>query len=379
MDHVFGEAHDAGEPGALTAPRAAGEADGGALGIAAELLAGAQRPVIMAGTNVWWGHAETALLALAESLRIPVLMNGMARGTVPADHELAFSRARSKALKEADVALVIGVPMDFRLGFGGVFGEQTRLVVADRVTPERPHPREVAAELYGDLTTTLTTLAGGRAGDHEGWIGDLRTVESAGRAAEQAELTDDRSPLHPMRVYAELKPLLDRDAIVVIDAGDFGSYAGRVIDSYVPGAWLDSGPFGCLGSGPGYALAAKLAKPDRQVVLLQGDGAFGFSGMEWDTLVRHGVHVVSVIGNNGIWALEKHPMELLYGYSVVAELRPGTRYDEVVTALGGHGELVSTPAELRPALERAFAAGVPAVVNTLTDPQVAYPRRSNLA
>ena len=160
-----------------------------------------------------------------------------------------------------------------------------------------------------------------------------------------------------MRVYAELKPLLDRDAIVVIDAGDFGSYAGRVIDSYVPGAWLDSGPFGCLGSGPGYALAAKLARPDRQVVLLQGDGAFGFSGMEWDTLVRHGVHVVSVIGNNGIWALEKHPMEMLYGYSVVAELRPGTRYDEVVTALGGHGELVSTPAELRPALERAFACG----------------------
>ena len=160
-----------------------------------------------------------------------------------------------------------------------------------------------------------------------------------------------------MRVYAELKPLLDRDAIVVIDAGDFGSYAGRVIDSYVPGAWLDSGPFGCLGSGPGYALAAKLARPDRQVVLLQGDGAFGFSGMEWDTLVRHGVHVVSVIGNNGIWALEKHPMEMLYGYSVVAELRPGTRYDEVVTALGGHGELVSAPAELRPALERAFACG----------------------
>jgi len=182
-----------------------------------------------------------------------------------------------------------------------------------------------------------------------------------------------------MRVYAELAPLLDRDAIVVIDAGDFGSYAGRVIDSYLPGCWLDSGPFGCLGSGPGYALAAKLARPDRQVVLLQGDGAFGFSGMEWDTLVRHNVPVVSVIGNNGIWALEKHPMEAIYGYSVVAELRPGTRYDEVVRALGGHGELVSAPAELRPALERAFASDRPAVVNVLTDPNVAYPRRSNLA
>jgi len=132
-----------------------------------------------------------------------------------------------------------------------------------------------------------------------------------------------------------------------------------VIDSYLPGCWLDSGPFGCLGSGPGYALAAKLARPQRQVVLLQGDGAFGFSGMEWDTLVRHNVPVVSVIGNNGIWALEKHPMEALYGYSVAAELRPGTRYDEVVRALGGHGELVSAPVELRPALERLVRSAHP--------------------
>jgi acetolactate synthase-1/2/3 large subunit len=237
----------------------------------------------------------------------------------------------------------------------------------------------VSAGLYGDLPATLTALAAAAATDHEDWIGGLRTIETEARAAEAADLADDRTPLHPMRVYAELIPLLDRDAIIVIDAGDFGSYAGRVIDSYTPGAWLDSGPFGCLGSGPGYALAAKLAQPDRQVVLLQGDGAFGFSGMEWDTLVRHGVHVVSVVGNNGIWALEKHPMEMLYGYSVVADLRPGTRYDEVVRALGGHGELVSTAAELQPALRRAFESGLPAVVNTLTDPGVAYPRRSNLA
>jgi acetolactate synthase-1/2/3 large subunit len=379
MDHVFSEARDPGGPGALTRPPVLPGPDGAALDGAVGLLARAQRPVIMAGTNLWWGHAETALLELAEALRIPVLMNGMARGTVPADHDLAFSRARSKALGEADVAVVVGVPMDFRLGFGGVFGAQTKLIVADRVRPDRSHPREVAAELYGELGAILSSLAGARGADHEGWIGELRAVEEAARAAERAELADDRVPLHPMRVYAELKPLLDRDAIVVIDAGDFGSYAGRVIDSYVPGAWLDSGPFGCLGSGPGYALAAKLARPDRQVVLLQGDGAFGFSGMEWDTLVRHGVHVVSVIGNNGIWALEKHPMEALYGYSVVAELRPQTRYDEVVAALGGHGELASSPAQLRPALERAFNAGLPAVVNTLTDPAVAYPRRSNLA
>jgi acetolactate synthase I/II/III large subunit len=382
MDHAFSVATDSGQPGALTMSPTPVLADGDALDRAVRLLANAQRPVIMAGTNVWWGHAEGALLRLAEQRRIPVLMNGMARGTVPADHPLAFSRARSKALGEADVALVVGVPMDFRLGFGAVFGQEAQLIVADRVQPERAHPRPIAAGLYGDLSATLTVLneaPRAQTSGHEEWVADLRATEIAARKSEQVELDDDRSPLHPMRVYAELAPMLDRDAIIVVDAGDFGSYAGRVIDSHVPGAWLDSGPFGCLGSGPGYALAAKLARPDRQVVLLQGDGAFGFSGMEWDTLVRHNVPVVSVIGNNGIWALEHHPMKALYGYSVVAELRPNTRYDEVVRALGGHGELVSTPAELRPALTRALSSGLPAVVNVLTDPDVAYPRRSNLA
>ncbi len=379
MDHVFAVSEDDGRPGALRQPPPAQAPDSNALDRAASLLATAQRPVIMAGTNVWWGHAEAALLRLAEERRIPVLMNGMARGVVPADHPLAFSRARAKALGEADVALVVGVPMDFRLGFGKVFGPHTQLVVADRAEPDREHPRPIAAGLYGDLTAILSALSGPNAADHQDWIAALRTTETAARDQETADLGDDRIPLHPMRVYAELAPLLDRDAIVVIDAGDFGSYAGRVIDSYQPGCWLDSGPFGCLGSGPGYALAAKLAHPNRQVVLLQGDGAFGFSGMEWDTLVRHQVPVVSVIGNNGIWALEKHPMEAIYGYSVVAELRPGTRYDQVVRALGGHGELVSAPAELRPALERSFASGLPAVVNVLTDPSIAYPRRSNLA
>ena len=118
---------------------------------------------------------------------------------------------------------------------------------------------------------------------------------------------------------------------------------GRVIDTYEPGCWMDPGPFGCLGAGPGYALAAKLANPDRQVCLLLGDGAFGFAGMEFDTMVRHGIPVVGVMGNNGIWALEKHPMEFLYGYSVAADLQPECRYDQVVEALGGHGELVREP------------------------------------
>lgn len=383
LDHVFSEASADGDDGHAPPPDpAAGpEADGAQLERAVVALREADRPVVMAGSDLYWGHGERALLALAQELRVPVLLNGLARGCVAADHELFFSRARRDALSGADLALVIGAPMDFRLGFGEAFGAETELLVIDRVEPSREHPRPVVAELYGGLSAILDALRGSAGGgpDREAWITQLRGVETAAREAERADLGDDRAPLHPMRIYAELGALLDRNAIVIGDGGDFVSFAGRVIDSYEPGCWLDPGPFGCLGAGPGYALAAKLAHPDRQVVLLLGDGAFGFSGMEFDTLARHGVNVVGVMGNNGIWGLEKHPMEMLYGYSVAAELTPETRYDRVVEALGGHGELVRAPADLRPALERAFEAGAPALVNVLTDPAVAYPRRSNLA
>ncbi len=386
MDYVFMEAEEreaqrVDGKGAKGAPEEAIEAAG-------RLLGSAERPVIMAGTDLYWGHGEKALRELAETLCIPVFLNGLARGCVAADHELYFSRTRSRALREADVALVVGVPMDFRLGFGAAFGEQTEIVAIDVAEPQRRHPREPALELYGSLSETLSDLrlaasehaaaTGGRR-PSSGWVAQLRAAEAELREGERAELQDARAPLHPLRVYAELAEVLDRDAIVIGDGGDFVSYAGRVVDSFEPGCWLDPGPFGCLGAGPGYALAAKLARPERQVVLLLGDGAFGFAGMEWDTLPRHGVNVVGVIGNNGVWGLEKHPMEFLYGYSVAADLRPGTRYDLVAEALGCEGELVERPEQLRGALERALGAGRPALVNVLTDPSVAYPRRSNLA
>ncbi len=404
LDHVFMEAEEpAAERGAGVGPnealagaqaaRGGGDpahtatprprvAPGKAIEAAGRLLRGARRPVVMAGTDLYWGHGEVALQELLEALRIPVFLNGLARGCVAADHELCFSRTRGRALREADVALVIGVPMDFRLGFGGAFGEHTEIVAIDVAEPARRHPREVAVELYGSLSETLVdlrTAAGGGALESGIWVTELRAAEAQLREGERAELEDGRAPLHPMRVYGELRGVLERDAIVVGDGGDFVSYAGRVVDSFEPGCWLDPGPFGCLGAGPGYALAAKLARPERQVVLLLGDGAFGFAGMELDTLARHGVNVVGVMGNNGIWGLEKHPMEFLYGYSVAADLRPGTRYDLVAEALGCHGELVERPEQLRGALERALAAGRPALVNVLTDPTVAYPRRSNLA
>ncbi len=385
MDYVFMEAQEPAEA-RRSAARLAG-APGEAIEAAARLLRGAERPVVMAGTDLYWGHGEVALQELAEALGVPVFLNGLARGCVAADHELCFSRTRARALREADVAVVIGVPMDFRLGFGGAFGEATAIVAIDVAEPARRHPREVAVELYGSLSATLHDLraaardpsSAGGAQKRASWVAQLRTAETELREGERAELEDDRAPLHPMRVYGELRGVLERDAIVVGDGGDFVSYAGRVVDSFEPGCWLDPGPFGCLGAGPGYALAAKLARPERQVVLLVGDGAFGFAGMELDTLARHGVGVVGVMGNNGIWGLEKHPMEFLYGYSVAADLRPGTRYDLVAEALGCEGELVERPEQLRGALERALAAGRPALVNVLTDPSVAYPRRSNLA
>jgi acetolactate synthase-1/2/3 large subunit len=385
LDVVFMEAEKAEELGDLPSAAELPAAAPDAIERVAALIAGAERPVIMAGSDLYWGHGEDELRALSETIGVPVFLNGLARGCIPADHPNFFSRARSAGLKGADLALVIGVPMDFRLGFGGAFGEETEIVRVEMVEPSQESPRELAGELYGGLPATLSALRelavaeGASTEKTSAWRESLRGTEREKRAKEETELNDDRVPLHPLRVYGELRKLLDRDAIVIGDGGDFVSYAGRVVDTYEPGCWLDPGPFGCLGAGPGYAIAAKVARPDRQVCLLLGDGAFGFSGMEFDTMARHGLPIVAVIGNNGIWALEKHPMEFVYGYAVAADLRPGTRYDEVVAALGGHGELVEKPEQLKPALERAFASGKPACVNVLTDPTIVYPRSANLA
>jgi len=377
LDVVFTEAEV--EIPALPDTGEAGPADG--VEEAAALLAAAERPAIMAGTGLYWGRGEEELRALAEALGIPVFLNGLGRGCLPADHELAFSRARGAALQGADVALVVGVPMDFRLGFGGSFGEETKIVRLDVAPNALVANRAPEVDLVGDVRATLAALREAAAGEPRTrpWLEQLRSVESEKREAERAELEDERSPLHPVRVYKELNEVLDRDAIVVGDGGDFVSYAGRLIETFEPGCWMDPGPFGCLGAGPGQAIGAKVAHPDRQVCLLLGDGAFGFAGMEFDTMSRHGLGVVGVMGNNGIWALEHHPMKFLYGYSVAAELQPETRYDQLVESLGCDGILVREPGELKPALERAFASGRPTLVNVLTDPEVAYPRKSNLA
>ena len=307
LDQVFMEADvEADAPSESFDPLAVAAADGDALDRAVELLRGASQPVVMAGTGLYWARAEQALVRLCEELSVPVFLNGLARGCVPADHSMFFSRARGTGLKGADVALMIGVPMDFRLGFGASFGDDTEIVAIGSSAPERPYPRAAAAELYGGVAATLDALrSGAGAGpDRSAWVASLREAENERRAGEQTDLNDARAPLHPMRVYHELGQVLDRNAIVIGDGGDFVSFAGRMIETYEPGCWMDPGPYGCLGSGPGFALAAKLAHPERQVCLLLGDGAFGFAGLEFDTFVRLGVPVVGVMGNNGIWALE---------------------------------------------------------------------------
>jgi acetolactate synthase I/II/III large subunit len=376
MDVIFSPA--SADLAAVDLPRGP-EPDPEQVAAAVRLIAAAERPAIIAGTDVYWERAEAALAAAAGALRVPVFANGLGRGCLPADHELAFARTRGMLRREADLVVVLGTPLDFRLGFGD-FGTAQVVHAVDHPDRRAGHA-EVAASPAGDLASVLSAWAGyaGDRADHEPWITRLRAAETAARAAEQDLLTAGTDPVKPTRVYGELRHRLERDAVIIGDGGDFVSYAGKYVDSYQPGCWLDPGPYGCLGTGLGYAMAARVARPASQVVLMLGDGAAGMSLLDVDTLVRHELPVVIVVGNNGCWGLEKHPMRSVYGYDVAAELRQEARYDEIVTALGGAGETVTTAAEVGPALDRAFAAGVPYLLNVLTDPDDAYPRSSVLA
>ncbi|WP_395110326.1 acetolactate synthase [Actinomadura sp. SCN-SB] len=364
-------------------PQARESPDPDALDGIAALLAGARRPMLVLGSDVWMDRADEAARAFAEEFALPVVANGQGRGILPAGHELLVTRARGRAFARADLVIVAGTPLDFRLGygtFGSGTGEQAKVVhLADAPSQIAAHV-PLAGSASGDLSEVFTGLvtaaykAGVAPRSHADWAAGLHDLARTAIADDAALLASDAAPIHPMRVYGELAKVLDDDAVVIGDGGDFVSYAGKYVEPRRPGGWLDPGPYGCLGTGPGYAAAARLARPSSQVVLLLGDGAAGFSLMDADTLVRHDLPVVMIVGNNGAWGLEKHPMRMLYGYDVAADLRPGCRYDEVVRALGGAGELVTEPDRIGPALRRAFDSGVPYLVNVVTDPDVAYPR-----
>lgn len=349
-----------------------------------ERLKAARHVVLVGGTDVWLDGADVAFGKLAETLGAAVIQNGMGRGVMPADHPQVLSRARGAAFKGADLVVVIGTPLDFRLGFGH-FGDAEVVHIADH--PDqlsmRANPSLTAAGSLHPLLRDLEAAAGGPTADlreaRGAWLEELRAVEDR-KAAEDADLlTADGDTIHPARVYGAMAEVLDRDAVVIGDGGDFVSYAGRYIQSHQPGHWLDPGPYGCLGTGMGYSAAARIAHPDKQVVLMLGDGAAGFSLMDVESLVRQQLPVVMVCGNNGIWALEKYPMQQMYdGWDVAADLQPGLRYDQVVQAMNGAGETVTDSRDIAKAVQRGFDAGVPYLVNVMTDPSVAYPRSTAL-
>jgi acetolactate synthase-1/2/3 large subunit len=361
--------------------------DPDALAAVAQLVGQAERPVLVLGSDVWADRAEDAARRCAETLGLPVVANGQGRGILPGGDGLLVTRARSLAFGAADLVLVAGAPLDFRLGYGSFGGRDggapARVVHLVDAPGQVAGHAELAGSVTGDLGLVLDGLAEavtalpGRRPDTGPWLERLQDQARAAAEGDRELLDSDADPIHPARVYGELRRALADDAVVIGDGGDFVSFAGRFVEPARPGNWLDPGPYGCLGTGLGYAIAARLARPSAQVVLLLGDGAAGFSLMDVDTLVRHRLPVVIVCGNNGIWGLEKHPMRMLYGYDVAADLQPRCRYDQVAEALGAAGELVTTPPELGPALRRAFDAGVPYLVNVATDPEVAYPRSTS--
>ncbi|MDX6277209.1 MAG: hypothetical protein QOJ72_1337 [Nocardioidaceae bacterium] len=362
------------------------EPDPDALARIAELIRGSARPVLVLGTDVWADHAEEAALQFVEETGMPVIANGMGRGIIPGGHPQLVTKARSTSFNQADLVIVVGTPLDFRLGFG-VFGGKEGATpaqtvhVADSPGQVSTHA-ELAASASGDLTlffnglfAALTAPAEhGRRPDWSSWVSTLQTEVAAATARDNELLTASADPIHPARIYGELLPRLADDAVVIGDGGDFVSFAGKFVEPKRPGGWLDPGPYGCLGAGMGAAMAARIARPSSQVVLLYGDGAAGMSLIDVDTLVRHNLPVVMIVGNNSAWGLEKGPMQFLYGYDVAADLAPQTRYDQVVTALGGGGEMVTDPAQIGPAIDRAFASGVPYLINVITDVNAMYPR-----
>ncbi len=338
---------------------------------AARLLDQADRPALVAGSAVWWDGAWDALRRLAESARLPVFLQGSARGALPPGHELLFQHARGEALAAADVVCVAGTPLDFRLRFGR-FGDEARLIHIHADAAELGRNRTADVAVVADCAAALealTDLISRPPSARQEWLDRLRRAEAAWWEEHRAEIESDASPIHHYRLGVELDRILDPDTVVIGDGGDVVAAVSRVLRVHHPGHWLDPGPFGCLGIGPPYALGVRAARPDTPVVVVAGDGAFGLNGFELDTLARFRLPAVFVIGNDAGWGEIRIPQIGLYGEEgqVATALAP-TPYERLAEVFGGHGERVERPDDIAPALERALASGMPAVVNVMLDP-----------
>src|SRR5262249_14009115 len=318
------------------------------------------------------GVAE--LRQFAETARVPVYLNGAARGALPADHPLLFVRSRHEALGNADVILVVGTPFDFRLGYGRRLAPDARVIQVDLDYGELGHNRGVDVGITGDAAAVLDQLATAvgqvPAERTRAWLDHLRAAEQKALGKELPFLNADAVPIHPLRLAREINDFLTEESIFIGDGGDVVTFSANVIQPRRPGQWLDPGPLGTLGVGMPFAIAAKVAFPRKEAFILFGDGAFGLNGFEFDTAVRFNLPVVSVVGNNAARNQIRYGQIARYGTAPgdTANLLAATRYDRVVEALGGHGEHVTEPREIRPALERARSSGKPACVNVMIDP-----------
>ena len=351
------------------APRTLG--DPAAIREAIALLARAERPVILGGSGVWWSDGAKAFEALVEATGIPFYTTPISRGLAPEDHALAFLNARSKAFTEADVVLAVGTRFNWVIQFGRPprFAADMKVIHVDVNPAQLGHNRAVDVPIAGDARSVLEQLrveADGKIQpkQYAAWTGKLRTLDAEKSAEMDKAMSADTAPIHPLRLCKEVRDVLRRDAILVVDGQEILNYGRQAIPTFVPGHRLNSGALGTMGVGLPFGVGAKVARPDAQVVVLHGDGSYGINAMEIDTAVRHKIPVVVVISNNGGWTANAPWTRPLP--------KPGrslghTRYDRVALELGAHGEFVEKPHEIRPALERALASGRPAVVNVITD------------
>jgi thiamine pyrophosphate-dependent acetolactate synthase large subunit-like protein len=339
---------------------------------AARLLGEAEHPVVFAGAGVRWSQAPEALAALADALKVPVFLNSLGRGCLPPDHPSFFSAARKFALGKADLILALGVDWDFRLGFGRRnLPEGIRVIQVDVDGAHIGRNRPVDVGIVGDPAKVIEQLLAEGVGlaEEPSWTSEVRDEERRLVEEARAGMESDATPIHPQRFAREIRDFLDPDAIVVGDGGDIVGISASIINSRRPGHWLDPGPFGCLGVGPSFAIAAKLARPDKQVLIVYGDGSFGLNAMEYDSAIRQRIPFVGIIGNDGAWGQIKVAQEALYGEgnAPAAFLSQEAGYERMVEGLGGYGERVTDPGQIRPALQRAFDAGVPACINVIVD------------
>ena len=334
------------------------------------LLKQAKRPLILTGSGILWSDASAALRMFVDVTGIPFSTTPQGRGVIPEDHPLSFLGARSKAFREADVALIIGTRLNFIVGFGlpPRWAADVKMIQIDIHGEELGRNRSVDVGIVGDARTVLGQLTEAARRVFPSpldlpWIADLRRASQENEEKEAALLNSDVMPIHPLRLCKEVRNFMDRDAILAVDGHEILNYARQSIPTYGPGHRINAGANGCMGVAVPYGLGAKVAKPDRQVIVLSGDGSFGMNGMEMDTAVRHHIPILVVVSNNGGWA----------GMGEMAGRTLGfTRYDKLAEVLGCHGEHVERPDGIRPALERAQAAvraGKPAVVNVVTDPR----------